>query len=131
MSVGEWDYKNFELLPNQIKASIEAIEFLNLSDERERRLAQNILWLWYHHATSCALWRYADKDAARTYSEKALELQSENHPNRIARLFYFLIRDNLQEAEIWAKTIITEPEKTTAKYFLDLYREGRFFDKQV
>lgn len=131
MHTAEWDYKNPTLLINGIKSALEAIGLANISDEKERFWMQNILMMWYHHAISCALWRYGDREAAFAYSARALELQSGNHPNRITRLLYLLVRDDLHEAEKWSESITTEPEKTTARHLLNLYHEGKFYDLQI
>lgn len=130
MYADAWDYKNETLLTNRIKNAIEQAGYDAISDEKERHWISNILWLWYHHAISCALWQYADKDAALEFSARALAMQSEDHPNKITRLLYLLIRDRLEEAEAWLMTITTEPEKSTAQYSVDLYRNGDFFKPQ-
>lgn len=127
-----WDYKNVNLIPNQIKDMIEKVGIQNILDKKEKKWIQTyILWMWYHHAVSCALWRYGDKKKALKYSEIALKLQPDNHPNKITRLFYFLIRDDLENAEEWQKSITEEPEKSTADYFVKLYRYGDFFKLQI
>ncbi|MCK4918398.1 MAG: hypothetical protein KAS02_01270, partial [Candidatus Pacebacteria bacterium] len=84
---------------------------------------RNILWSWYHHAISCAIWRYHNKKKAQEYSKKALEYQFGNHPNKITKLFYLLTHNKLREAEIWSDGIITEPEKTTAKYLVKEFKD--------
>jgi hypothetical protein len=121
-----WDYNNPELITNRIKEILEATDPHALTDE-ENEWRNNILWFWYHHAISCAIWRYKDKAAAQMYSARALEFQSEDHPNKITRLFYFLTRDQLEEAEKWAETIAEEPEKSTSTELLEEYRRGQFY----
>ena len=75
MLVGSWDYANEQSVVNKVKNILEPIDPFTLNaDEREWR--QEILWFWYHHAISCAIWRYKDKAAARIYAAKALEYQS-------------------------------------------------------
>ncbi len=126
MASREWDYKNPELAVNKIKEILETTDANNLSpDEQDWR--REILWFWYHHAISCASWRYKDKSAAQSYTTKALEYQSENHPNKITQLFDFLVNDKVGEAERWAGAIEEEPEKTTAAELLDEYKKGDFF----
>ncbi len=125
-----WDHRNDELLTNQIKDAIEKAGGRNIGDAKEQRWISNILWLWYHHAISSALWRYGDKEEAQKFSAEALSVQPSDHPNKITRLLYYLTRDDLEKAEEWAETITTEPEKTTAHYDLDLYRKGDFFKVQ-
>jgi len=128
----KWDYKNVNLIPNQMKDMIEKVGIQNILDERERKWVQiNILWMWYHHAISCALWQYGDKKKALEYSGVALKLQPDNHPNKITRLFYFLIRDDIKSAEEWQKSITEEPEKSTAEYNIRLYKRGDFFKPEI
>lgn len=127
MYAASWDYKNKKLLPNKIRLAIEKVGIENITDKEEKYWIQNMLWMWYHHAISCAVWRYGDKNAALKYSEKALELQPVPHPNKITKLLYHLVRDDLEAAEAHAKTIDTEPEKSTAQYTLEEYKRGDFF----
>ena len=83
--------------------------------------------MWHHHAIGCALWQHGDKKAAIKYSKIALNLQSDNHPNKITQLLYFLVRDEIESAKKWAKFITEEPDKTTAQYNIELYKKGDFF----
>ena len=59
--------------------------------------------------------RYKDKEKARVCATKALELQPEDHPNKITKLLDLLVNDKLEEARKWAENITEEPEKTTAR----------------
>ncbi|HEY4498531.1 MAG TPA: hypothetical protein VJH94_00535 [Candidatus Paceibacterota bacterium] len=125
MKSNAWDYKNPALITNKINVILEGINPTLLSAD-ERYWRQNILWFWNHHAISCAIWRYKDKGEAAEYSEKALSYQPPGHPNKITRLLYLLIRDQLTEAEKWSRTIVSEPEKTTALHLLSEYQRGFF-----
>lgn len=127
MTANAWDYKNDSLITNEIRKDIESIGLEKISDIKEKKWIQNILWMWYHHAISCALWRYGDKATAQTYAKKAIELQPEDGINKITRLLYLLAHDMIDEARIWAATITAEPEKSTAEWDIRLYDEGRFF----
>lgn len=131
MKVKKWDYNNPNLIPNKVKNMIEELGISDITDKKEKQWIQNILWMWYHHAISCALWRYGDKEAAIKYSEIALNLQPADHPNKITQLLYFLVRDEIESAEKWVKFITEEPEKTTAQYDVELYKNGDFFKIQV
>ncbi len=126
MTSHEWNYRNPELVVNKVKDILEATD-PNTLNQNEQEWRHEILWFWYHHAISCAIWRYKDKNAAQTYATKALEYQSEEHPNKITQLFYFLVNDNLDEAERWASAIEEDPEKTTAAELVDEYKKGSFF----
>ena len=125
MTASAWDYKNPDLVINQVRAMLEPIKLTSLS-ERERTWVQEILWFWYHHAISCAIWRYHDKAAAQMYSEKALAYQDQNHPNRITRLLYLLVHDAEKEATEWAQAMEREPEKSTAQELLRDWRTVTF-----
>jgi len=125
-----WDYDNPELVTNKIKEILESVDVSKLSEE-EKEWRNEILWFWYHHAISCAIWRYKDQRAAQEYSARALEFQSAGHPNQITKLFYFLTRDQLSEAEAWAQEIHEEPEKSTAADILDWYKKGEFYKEQI
>lgn len=120
-----WDYENPGLITNKIKDIAESVDPNKLTEE-EREWRQEILWFWYHHAISCALWRHKDKKTAETYAAKALSLQSEDHPNQITRLLYFLTRDELRDAEDWAARIEDTDEKETALAVIDEYKQGLF-----
>ena len=126
MAAGTWDYNNPDLVVNKVKTTLEAVDQSILSED-EKEWRQEILWFWYHHAISCAIWRYKDRNAAQQYAEQALEHQPEGHPNQITKLLYFLTKNDVQEAEKWIKTIGEEPEKTTAAQLLENYRAGLFF----
>ena len=122
-----WDYEDSTLLIHKIKDILERAQISELSaDEKYWRL--NILWSWYHHAISCAIWRYRDKTKAQIYSKQALAYQPANHPNKITRLMYLLVRDKLAEAETWQKSITTEPEKNTSAVTLEEYKTKGFFN---
>lgn len=131
MKSAQWDYKNTNLITNQIKNMIEEIDVENIHDKKEKKWIKNLLWMWYHHAISCALSQYGDKKAALEYSKIALDIQPANHPNKITQLLYFLVRDEIKNAEKWQKLITTEPEKTTADYCIKLYKQGDFFKREI
>lgn len=132
MRAGRWDYANSKLVTNQIKEMIEKIGVNNINDKKEKKWIKiYILWMWYHHAISCALWKHGDREAAIEYSKVAVNLQPYNHPNKITRLLYFLVRDDLASAEKWQKIITKEPEKSTAEYSMNLYKKGNFFKSQT
>lgn len=126
MKFGTWDYGNPELIVNKVKSILESIESNTLTED-ERMWRQEILWFWNHHAISCAIWRYKDREAAKMYADKALEYQPLEHPNKITRLLKLLASDKVEDAQRWAETIIEEPEKSTAISLVKDYKEGNFF----
>jgi hypothetical protein len=100
----------------------------NTLTEEEKDWRQEILWFWYHHAISCAIWK-KDKAKAIEYSEKALSLQDENHPNKITKVLNLLVNDKIVAAEEFVKTI--DAEKDSAEGLVEDYkREGGFFNKE-
>lgn len=123
----EWDYTNASLLVNQVRVILEK-EYESIIDEDEKYWAREILWFWYHHGISCAIWKYKDKKQARIFADQALQFQSEGHPNKITKLLYFLVNDRLEEAQQWALTITDEVEGPTAQ---DLVREYPEIDFNV
>jgi predicted Zn-dependent protease len=125
---GAWDYDNSELITNKVKVLLEQLDDTDLTED-ERFWKNETLWFWYHHAISCAVWSKQDKEAAQQYSKKALELQPDDHPNKITRLLSYLVCDQLSEAEEWAEKIKEEPEKSTAASLLSEYKERGFFKK--
>lgn len=123
-----WDYNNPNLITNKIKTIIEGVDFDNLTDE-EKEWCNEILWFWYHHAISCAIWRHNDKPKAQEYATKAVNLQDTSHPNKITKLLYLLVHDKLEEAQEWEKSIPIDIEKGTAEGLIEDYKEGRFLKK--
>lgn len=126
MRTEKWDYKDSTLVTNKIRNILERLDLNKLSKE-EKFWRLNILWFWYHHAMSCALWRYHDRKLAQEYSKKAMKYQTKNHPNKITRIFYFLVHDQLRKAELWNKTITKEPEQSTAQHLIEEYKINGFF----
>lgn len=116
---GQWDYDNPGLITNKIKNILEQMDPSGLAEE-EQEWREEILWFWYHHAISCAIWKKQDKVAAQEYAAKALEHQLISQPdaekrNQITTLFSLLLNDKIEEAKEWAKNINDEVEEETAK----------------
>lgn len=126
MKSESWDYDNADLIINRIKSIIENVDIAKLTDE-EKNWRNEILWFWYHHAISCAVWRYKDREKAKSFSLKALEFQDGNHPNQITKLLGLLIDDKIEEAEKWTNKITDEIEKETATYLIQEYKDGNMF----
>lgn len=119
------DYESKRHITTQIKDLLEGIdrEKLTLTEEKEISL---ILWMWYHHAISYAIWGYKDKKKALLYAKKALKYQPKKHPNRITKLLYLLVRGNLRKAEEWIGEV-GEEERKTAEMLIRMYKNGEFF----
>ncbi|MBP6868844.1 MAG: hypothetical protein KBC16_01915 [Candidatus Pacebacteria bacterium] len=129
MMSGSWDYKNESFLTNQIAKAIEKVGLENTTNVEERYWLQQMVWLWYHHAITCAIEKYGDAQQALEFSEKALQWQPKNHPNKITRLLYLLLKNEVAQAKEWTATITTEPERTTSLAILTSYEEGTFLNK--
>lgn len=120
------DYHDPSLKTNQIKNILETVDARKLSarEKNERRL---ILWLWYHHAISYAVWGERNKGRAKRYSSLALRHQPQNHSNRITRMLYLLVRDRLRDAKILLASITDATEKKTARELIQFYEKGGFW----
>lgn len=123
-----WDYQNPELLLNKVKKLVEASLSRNLFvSEYERDDLRDLLWLWYHHATGQAIWKYKDKETAIKFSAKACEYQIAENPNKISKLLYLLVRSKRKAAEDWLTKIIDEPDKAAAQEIMQEYLSNPFF----
>jgi hypothetical protein len=120
MRCGEWDYKNKDLLTNIIVAALEILDYTGMTDE-ELEWVDEILWLWYHHATSVAVVKHRDKEAAKNFVRRALEYQAHwpHHPNKITWLLHLMLHDRIEEAREWVKGIPKDHgDKQTAEEVL-------------
>ncbi|MBP6858582.1 MAG: hypothetical protein KBC33_01985 [Candidatus Pacebacteria bacterium] len=116
MKSRRWDYKKEKLITNEIARILETIDRAGMNDE-ENEWVDEIIWFWYHHATSCAIFKHKDKVAAQGFAQKAIEYQQRwpDHPNKITWLLYLLVNDRHEEAEAWVKSLPPDhPEKSTA-----------------
>ncbi len=118
----KWDYNNPELIINVIKDIFEKVD-INLLSDIEKEWRQELLWFWYHHATSIAIYIYKDKKLAKFYVKKALEYKSDDNPNKITQLMDFLINDQLKEAESLCKIISDDVERITAEETINEYKK--------
>ncbi|MEK7642519.1 MAG: hypothetical protein AAB392_01855 [Patescibacteria group bacterium] len=120
------DYISPRHITTKIKNILEKIDttYLSKKEGHERRL---ILWLWYHHAISYAIWGYKNKKMALKYSSMALKYQPKDNFNKITRLLYLLIRKRLSESQKWLKKV-KKSEKKTALMLIKFYKDGGFFE---
>ena len=124
-----WDYLDHTLQNNLLHRALLCVNKEQLTRDELWRVNQ-MIWLWYHHAISCAIWRHRDREAAQDFSLHAVVYQRRisNHPNKITRLLFLLVRDRFYEAEAWAKKIKSPRyERKTALKILEKYRRGEFF----
>ncbi len=124
MKSDAWNDGDPSLLTNRLKTMLEAIDPAELS-AKDVMWHQEILWFWYHHAMSHANVRKGDIELAKAYAVKALELQGEDHPNKITRLYWFLLHQQLDEARVWALGI--DVDRDTAEWLIVDYEQNRFF----
>lgn len=122
----KWDYKNKSIKINKIKEIFEKVDARKLTKE-ERVEQKEILWMWYHHATGYAIWKYKSKATAKSYSGKAIKYQSKDHPNKVTRLLYYLTRDQLVKAENWAKKNQRGQDTALISEVIKLYKNDGFF----
>ena len=122
----KWDDTNPDLITNKVKGILESVDPMDLTDD-DCMWRSEILWFWYHHAISCALWKKRDKRLAQSYAQRALELQPPDNPNSITKLLCFLLNDQLEEAKAWMKKGTIEAERDTARYLIQRYERGEFF----
>lgn len=125
MKAGLWDDRDPSLLTNQTKMILEQVDPDGLTEE-DREWWHEIMWFWYHHAVSSAIWRQKDRALAQRYATKALEFQSQDHPNRITRLLWYLVHDQLAEAKIWVRDT-KGIERQTGDELVVEYERGEFF----
>lgn len=128
MKESAWDYEDPNLLTNRI---YELVAGLNEGDlkEEDATTRQKIMWLWNHHAVSCAMAIKGDKLAAQKFASEAMEHRVEDIPNHITGLLYLLSFDRRHEAGEWVEKIDDETEKSTALSILEKYDNGTLIKK--
>ena len=120
-----WDDKDPTLITNQAKSILEGIDPSGL-DEYDRVWWREIIWFWYHHAISCAVWKHKDRALAQQYADKAREIQgSLGHPNRITELLRLLVHNEVEEARDMVHGL--RAEAYAARRLLVEYERGEFF----
>ena len=123
-----FDESDPHLLNNKIKEKLQKVN-LNILDKHERKVVQNILWLWYHHATTVAIWGKNNLPRARELCRTALKYQYATHPNKITPMIYMLLDGKIDDARKWNEAEVKEVEKEYALHLLDEYKKGIFNDK--
>ncbi len=119
---GSWDYNDSQSIVNKIKSAIE-LHGLNNINTKDLILIKNILWLWYHHATSVALFNTKDKKSAQDFVSKALDYKSNENPNQITELLNLLANEKIEEAKDYLNLIKDENEKQTASNLVNDYEK--------
>ena len=122
---GEFDSDNGVLTNNRIKDALKSLSLANLP-RAERRAVQNILWLWYHHATTVFIWGKRDLKRARAYCKVALSYLYPEHPNKITPMICMLLNGGIDAARLWASKEVNEVERPYAEHLLLEYEKGTF-----
>ena len=122
----DWNPRNPDLLINRIKSIMEKID-PNELDEEDAMWRTEILWFWYHHGISWAIWKDKDKVIAQVYADEALVLQGKNPTNRITKLLWFLVHDKLTEGRKWLEEKPDDPDHQTGLELIHEFEEGLFF----
>jgi hypothetical protein len=122
---GGFDPHNSALTNNQIKAKLASLSLIDLPEE-ERKAVQNILWLWYHHASTVCIWQKRDLKDARIYCGVALSYLYEGHPNKITPMLCMLLKGEIDAARLWASDKVNEIERPYAEHLLVEYEKGAF-----
>lgn len=125
MRAGTWDDRDPILITNRVRHILEDIDPIDL-DENDRVWWREILWFWYHHAISYAIFKRKDRALAQRYADKAREIQGElGHPNRLTELLRLLVYDEVGKARDMVEQLTTEAN--SAKELLQEYERGEFF----
>lgn len=115
-----WDYTDPTLLPNQIRRLLEQLDTTALNHD-DKYWRNEMLWFWYHHAVSCALFKHDDIVAARFFSSEALKRQPDSHPNKITQLLYLLAHNQINAALTWLNAIEDEEERRSGEEIFSAY----------
>jgi hypothetical protein len=128
---GTWSYEDHGQIHNQIKDALEKISIESLTEE-EVEWRSEILWFWYHHAISVAI-NHNSKEYARYFANKALEVRSENHPNKITDILHALVYDNPNDAKLILEKMKLEnnPDIEVAKWCIESYEDGTFWPNKI
>lgn len=121
----EFDPQDTTLVNNQIKEQLETLSLAELPED-ERKTIQNILWLWYHHATTVCIWQRKNLEQARVYCETALTYLYTGHPNTITPMLCMLLRGEIYKATRWGKEMVAAVERPYAEHLLEEYKKGVF-----
>jgi hypothetical protein len=113
------------LINNQIKDDLLTINFQSLP-EHEMNVVKNILWLWFQHATTIAIWKERNLDLARELCTKAISYLYPSHPNKITYMIDMLLRDDVVGARRWLVSEVNDVEKEYGEYLLKEYEKGVF-----
>ncbi|MEK7642013.1 MAG: hypothetical protein AAB365_03415 [Patescibacteria group bacterium] len=105
MKAGLWDYKNSDYENNKLVRELRDLALDDLTAD-EKYWVRQIIWFWYHHAVSCALFKYSNRTFAQIFAVEALKYYEllPDHPNKITPLLYYLVFNRFEEAEHWVQS---------------------------
>jgi hypothetical protein len=126
MKFGRWDYDDPVLIVNRIKLELETADLMSMTSS-EGSMWREMLWLWHHHAISCAIWKKLDKPRSQFYAKEAVSYMGGEVTNDTTRVLFYLVHDQLSAAEAVAKEIGGGENKVTANLYLTEYKEGKFY----
>jgi hypothetical protein len=126
MESGEWDYNNPDLLINNVKDALEKVDDATITED-EKWAKDNMLWSWYHHATSDAYVKQ-DIERLREYSEKAISFGE--HANAATHVMYYLGRNMFEEAERSSEEAEDGETQKMCLSIIEAYKENVDFFKQ-
>ena len=118
----EWDYK-VDSLNTRIVDDLKRVPRKELVGDEMWQVEQ-VIWFWYHHATSCAIYRHNDRKQALYFVKKALRYQARipAHPNKVTHLLYLLLKGRLSEAKALVPTM-NEDEVETGRELVEEWKE--------
>ena len=123
-----YDLEDLSFTQNKIKEALLKIDIAML-ETREQRVVKSILWLWYHHATTIAVWQKNDIQLAIHYCDLALSYLYPEHPNKITPMLYMLLHNRLRHAQRWAEDQVGDNERAYAEHLIAEYKKGTFKEK--
>ena len=123
---GKFNYDDSRLLVNRIKRALEVLPDEHFSGERDFEWKREILWYWYHHAISVAVFCRGDLFQARLFADLALWFQGRNPSNKITRLLWHLVHGRVKQAKRWFREGVKSPDRGTGRAVLHWYKQGHF-----
>ena len=118
----EWDYE-VDALHTQIVNDLKRVPRKELVGDEKWQVEQ-VIWFWYHHATSCAIYRHDDRKKALYFIQKALRYQARipDHPNKVTLLLYLLLKGNFSKAKTLVPTM-NEDEIETGRELVEEWKK--------
>lgn len=118
----EWDYE-VDALHTQIVNDLKRVPRKELVGDEKWQVEQ-VIWFWYHHATSCAIYRHNNRKKALNFVQKALQYQTRipDHENKVTLLLHLLLKGKLSEAKALVPTMHKD-EIETGRELVEEWKE--------